>query len=320
MKIVFLGSPEFAIPSLEAIINNRHQLLAVVTQPDAEADRGHKLTPCPLKTYALSKKLKVLEFEKISRDGVDELKALKPDILVTVAYGQILSQEVIDIPRFGTINVHGSLLPKYRGASPIQSAIIEGEKETGISIMKTESGLDTGDVMLVYKTEIGENETAGELSKRLSVIGAEALIEALDLIEKGEAKFVPQESGKATITTKIKKVNSIINFNKTAKQISCLVRGCNPDPVARAILGNDIVKIYEAKPREDIAPTDKPAGTIIAPTSAKTGVFVQCGIGVLEILKMQMPNGKVVDARCLVGGRKISEGMAFGDYMSAQKA
>lgn len=319
MKIIFLGSPEFAVPSLEAVLASRHQLLAVVTQPDAEADRGHKLTPCPLKTFALSKGLKVLEYEKISRDGIADLKALKPDLMVTVAYGQILSQEVIDIPRLGIINVHGSLLPKFRGASPIQSAIIEGETETGVSIMRTEAGLDTGDVMLVEKTEIGERETAGELADRLSHIGAQALVRALDMIEDGTANFVPQETAIATITTKLKKVNSIINFNKTAKQISCLVRGCNPDPIARVVLGEDTIKIYDAIARPDIPSTDHAVGTIIAPTSAKNGVFVQCGMGVLEILKMQMPNGKAVEAKCLVGGRKISEGMVFSDYANAQK-
>lgn len=318
MRVIFLGSPEFAIESLKHVLSSRHEVIAVITQPDAAAGRGHKLLPCPLKVFALSQDLKVLSFEKISRDGIDEIKALNPDIMVTVAYGQILSQEVIDIPKHGIINVHASLLPKYRGASPIQSAIINGETETGVTIMKTEAGLDTGDILKVSKTNIGVHETAGELAARLSVIGAKALVEVLNEIEEGKATLTKQMQTQATITTKLTKINCTINFNKTAKQISCLVRGSNPDPIARANLNGEQVKIYEATPREDIASAQVRAGTIIAPTSAKDGVFVECGIGVLEIKKMQFPNGKVVDAKSLVAGRKIKEGMVFSDYASDQ--
>lgn len=318
MRVIFLGSPEFAVESLRAVLASHHEVVAVVTQPDAMADRGHKFKPCALKEFAQGQGLEVLEFEKISRDGVKTLKALAPDIMITVAYGQILSQEVIDIPKHGIINVHASLLPKFRGASPIQSAIIEGETETGVTIMKTEAGLDTGDILKVAKTEIGERETAGELSARLSVIGAKVLVETLDEIEQGKIEPKKQIHNNATFTTKLNKVICSINFNKTARQISNLVRGSNPDPVARASMGGEIVKIYEAYPREDIASTEEKAGTIIAPTSAKAGVFVQCGFGVLEIVKMQMPNGKVVEAKSLVAGRKLSEGMVFDDFASTQ--
>lgn len=318
MRVVFLGSPEFAINSLKAIIASHHEIVAVVTQPDAMADRGHKLKPCEVKSFALGEGLKVLEFEKISRDGVKVLKELAPDIMVTVAYGQILSQEIIDIAKFGIINVHASLLPKFRGASPIQSAIIEGETETGVTIMKTEAGLDTGDILKVAKTQIYEKETAGELSSRLSIIGAKALVEILDEIEKGEITATKQIHNNATFTTKLNKIICTINFNKTAKQISNLVRGSNPDPVARAVLNGEIVKIYEAYARPDLPESGEKVGSIIAPTSSKTGVFVQCGFGILEIVKMQMPNGKVVDAKSLVAGRKLKEGMAFADFASAQ--
>lgn len=315
MRVIFLGSPKFAIESLKALLASRHEVVAVVTQPDAAADRGQKVKPCDVKVFAKNAGLLVLEFDKISRDGVKVLKDLNPDVMITVAYGQILSQEIIDIARYGIINVHASLLPKFRGASPIQTAIIEGETETGVTIMKTEAGVDTGDILKVAKTEINERETAGELADRLSLIGAKALIETLDEIETGKIVPKKQMHSNATFTTKLTKLNCTINFNKTAKQISCLVRGSNPDPIARANLNGMQVKIYEAYPA-NVPSTEQKAGTIIAPTSSKNGVFVQCGIGVLEITKMQLPNGKVVDAKSLVAGRKLAEGMMFSDYAS----
>ncbi|MBQ7579534.1 MAG: methionyl-tRNA formyltransferase [Clostridia bacterium] len=315
MKIIFLGSPEFAIKPLEALINSGHEILAVVTQPDSEAGRGQKQVPCPLKVYALERGLKVLSFEKISRDGVKELKDLKPDIMVTCAYGQILSQEIIDIARLGIINVHGSILPKYRGASPIQSAIINGETETGITIMQTEAGLDCGDILKVKKTLIYDNETAGELTARLSSIGAEALVETISDFENNTISRIKQVHTDATFTTKLTKLGSTINFNKTATQINNLIRGSNPSPVARAFINGQMLKIYRARVREDLETTEKP-GTIIYPTSAKQGVFVACGVGVLELLSVQLPSGKEVEAKTLVSGRKLMEGMVFSDYSS----
>lgn len=318
MRVVFLGSPDFAIESLRALIESHHEVLAVVTQPDAEAGRGHKVLPCAVKEFAAHAGLRVLSYEKISRDGLDDLKLLAPDIMITCAYGQILSQAIIDIPRFGIINVHGSLLPKYRGAAPIQTAVIDGETETGVTIMQTEAGLDTGDILKVGRMEIGENETSGELMARLSGLGAKLLLETLDDFEKGTITRTRQVSNDATFTTKLTKLNCSINFNKTAKQVHNLVRGANPDPIARTSLNGEAVKIYETRVRPDIASTADKAGTIIAPTSAKAGVFVQCGFGVIEIVKMQLPNGKVVDAKALVGGRKLSTGQVFGEFASTK--
>lgn len=316
MKIVFLGSPAFAIKPLEALINAGHEILAVITQPDSEAGRGHKLLPCELKAYALNAGLKVLCYEKISRDGVAELKKLNPDIMVTCAYGQILSQEIIDIAKFGIINVHGSLLPKYRGASPIQSAIIAGENETGITIMQTEAGLDCGDILKVKKTLIYDGETAGELTERLSSLGAEALVETIADFENDKVERIKQVHANATFTTKLTKVGATINFNKTATQINNLVRGSNPSPVARSFINGEMLKIYRARVREDLS-SSAPAGTIIEPTSAKNGVFVACGVGVLELLIVQLPGGKEVEAKALVSGRKLNEGMVFSEFTSA---
>lgn len=323
MKIVFLGSPEFSIKSLEMLINSRHDVAAVVTQPDKPAGRGNKLTPSDVKVYAQSKGIKVLEYVRISRDGVQDLKVINPDIMVTAAYGQILSQEIIDIPKYGIINVHASLLPKYRGASPIQSAIINGEKVTGITIMQTEAGLDTGDILSKVETEIGEYETAGELSERLSILGAELLIKTLDEIEAGRIVPEKQSQVEATITTKIYKEDCVVNFNKSAKQVKCLVYGSNPDPISRAILINAngeevIIKIHTVNVFESDGQKAEP-GTVIEPTSAKNGVFVACGSGVIELKQIQFPGKNIVDAKTMVAGRKINVGDKFIFRVSSVK-
>ena len=310
MRIIFLGTPEFAIPSLQKIIESRHEVIAVITQQDKPSGRGNKLKPSPVKELAIKHNIPVYQYEKISRDGLEDIISLHPDLMITAAYGQILSQAIIDIPKFGIINVHGSILPKYRGASPVQSSVLNGDTETGVTIMQTEAGLDTGDILSVSKTEIGENETAGELMERMAEIGANLLIETLDKIE--DRSIVPQKQhhADATITKKISKEECIINWNKSNKQIKCLVLGANPDPVARTILDNDLVRIHRAK-LTDIPSTNKAPGTIIEPTSAKNGVFVQCGQGVVEIIEAQLPGGKVVPAKNLVSGRKLMVGMQF---------
>lgn len=310
MRIIFLGTPEFAIPSLEKILESRHELIAVVTQLDKPSGRGNKITCSPVKEFAIKNKIPVLQYEKISRDGVEDLKKLNPDIMITAAYGQILSQAIIDIPKFGIINIHGSLLPKYRGASPIQTAILKGESETGITIMQTEAGLDTGDILSVVKTPIHDNETAGDLSKKLAILGANLLIETLHNIDIGETEPKKQYHADATITKKITKEECLINWNKSAKEIKCLIMATNPDPVSRTILNNDLVKIYRAS-LTDIPNTNEEPGTIVEPTSPKTGAFVQCGQGVLQIIEAQLPGGKVLQGKQLVGGRKFSVGMQF---------
>ncbi|MBQ3158745.1 MAG: methionyl-tRNA formyltransferase [Clostridia bacterium] len=310
MKIIFLGTPEFALPSLEKLYSSRHEILAVVTQMDKPAGRGNKLTASPVKAFAVKNAIKVLQYEKISRDGLEELKSLNPDLMITAAYGQILSQAIIDIPKYGIINVHGSLLPKYRGASPVQTAVLNGDEETGITIMQTEAGLDTGDILSVVKTKIGENETAGELMNRLAILGSDLLLETLDKIEDGTITRAKQQHADATITKKINKDECIINWNKSAKQIKCLIHGANPDPIARTLLNDVQVKIYRAK-IASIETNETEPGTIISPSSAKAGVFVKCGQGVIEIVEAQLPGGKVLTAKQLFGGRKFAIGMRF---------
>ena len=314
MRIVFLGTPIFAVKCLDRLIHSNHEIVAVVTQPDKPSERGNKIEFSEVKKYALANHIPLFQYNKISRDGLIDLRALNPDIMVTAAYGQILSQDILDIAKYGVINVHASILPKYRGASPIQTAIINGDTETGVTIMKTETGLDTGDIIDIAKTPIFENETAGELTDRLADMGSELLLDVLFNIEHGTAKFIPQEHFSATVTAKIKKDDCVINWQKSTKEIKCLILGTNPNPIARTLLGDQVVKIYKAK-IADIELTDEDKqlanGTILPRSSAKFGVFVKTADGALELLEMQMPGGKILQAKMLINGRKINAYDAF---------
>lgn len=314
MKIVYLGTPEFAISCLNALVKSKHQVVAVVTQPDKPSERGNKVQFSEVKKYALSHNLVLFQFPKISRDGIIDLKALQPDIMITCAYGQILSQEILDIARFGVINVHASLLPKYRGASPIQSAVMNGDTVTGITIMKTEIGLDTGDIISSVSTPIFENETAGELSSRLSGLAAGLLLETLDKIQNGTATYTQQEHVNATVTKKIEKEDCIINWKKSSKEIKCLILGANPNPVARTLLDDKIVKLYKAE-LTDLPLTEKQqkleCGTVLNTNSNKSGIFVKTGDGAIKITELQLPGGKVLSAKDILNGRKILPGNKF---------
>ena len=308
MRVIFLGTPEFAVKCLESLQKSKHKIVGIITQPDKPSERGNKVVFSPVKNFALSHKLPLFQFPKISRDGVIDIKALKPDIMVTAAYGQILSQEIIDIPKYGIINVHASILPKYRGASPIQTAIINGDTETGVTIMKTETGLDTGDIIDIVKTPIFETETAGELSNRLANIGSKLLIKVLNSFENGTVNFIKQDHFNATITKKITKEDCIINWEKSSREIKSLILGANPNPIARTLFGNETVKIYRAKIADlKFDPENKLAvGTVLPESSSKNGVFVKTGDGAIELLEIQFPGGKVLSAKNLFNGRKIN--------------
>ena len=230
MKIIFMGTPDFAKESLEAIYNDGHDILAVVTNPDRPKGRGMKLMESPVKQYAIQKNLKIYQPEKIRKNTefIEEIKQMKPDVICVVAYGKILPKEILDIPNKGCINVHGSLLPDYRGAAPIQWAVINGEKVTGVTTMYMDIGMDTGDMILKKETKIGEDETTGELWERLSTIGANLLVETLRKVEDGTAPRIAQ-GDKFTIAPMLNKEISKIDWeNKTAKEIKNLVRGLNP--------------------------------------------------------------------------------------------
>lgn len=310
MKIVFLGTPEFAIPTLKALFESRHEVIGIISQPDRVQDRGRKIIFSPVKEFALEHNIPIMQFEKLSRDGVETIRNLAPDIMVTASYGQIISQEIIDIPKYGIINVHGSLLPEFRGASPIQTAIIKGCTETGVTIMRTEAGLDTGDIILMGKLQIGENETYGELAVRLANLGAGLVLTALDKIENGTVEYIKQSHVDATVTKRISKEEGRIVWEKPATQIKCQILGQNPSPIAFSCINGEVCKIYRAKV-SDVEDTKEPVGAVVEPTSIKNGLFVQCGKGVLELTELQFPGGKVLRATDILNGRKIKLGDKF---------
>lgn len=300
MKIVFLGTPDFAVESLQAVYDAGHEILAVVTQPDKERNR-REVTFSPVKQRALDLGLKVLQFSKIREEGEEILRELAPDVMVTCAYGQIISQSILDIPKYGVINVHASLLPLFRGSSPIQWAILTGQKRTGVSIMRTALQVDSGDVLLQKSVDIGEDETAGELFDRLANLGAEALVEGLGLIESGRAVFTPQDHSKATHYPMLSKEDGHIDWNSNAQEILCKIRGMNPWPSAYCYLDGKIFKIWRAKVAQD----ELGIGEIqIQGKSMKIG----CGDGAIEALEVQLEGKRRMDTASFVAGVKIQNG------------
>lgn len=311
-KIAFMGTPQFAVPVLKTLADDeRFDVVGVFCQPDRPAGRGKKLTACPVKELALERGLPVFQFERIRRpEGVAQLRALAPDAVVTAAFGQILTQELLDIPAFGTINVHASLLPGYRGPAPINWCIANGETVAGVTIMRTDIGIDTGDMYVSVQTPIGEMETAGELTERLSALGAELLAESLPGILSGDIKPVPQDPDKASYQPMLNKAMGEIDWTLPARTIACRVRGFNPWPGAYTDMPEGRLKVYLARPVE----MDGGAvpGEVIA-SGAKEGLVVRCGEGALEILELQAPGGKHMTAKAYLMGKKIEVGTVFGN-------
>ena len=310
-RVVFMGTPEFAVPSLKVIADDgRYDIVGVITQPDRPAGRGKKLTAYPVKQLALERGLPVYQFERIRRpEGVAQLKALEPDVVITAAFGQILTQELLDIPRFGTLNVHASLLPKHRGSAPINWCIIQGEGQSGVTIMKTDAGMDTGDMLRCAATPIGVLETAGELIGRLSVLGAQLLAETLPDYLEGKIEPVPQDPDQATYEPMLDKAMGEIDWNRPASEIACRVRGLNPWPCAYTDMKDGRLKLYLA--RAVAWDTDAAPGTVVK-SSPKEGLFVRCGEGALEILELQAPGGKRMAAKAYLMGKGIEVGTILG--------
>ena len=302
MKIAFLGTPDFAVPSLDALYRAGHTL-ALFTQPDRPVGRKAILTPPPAKRYALGHGIPVFQFERIKApEGVEALRAFAPDLMVTAAFGQMLSPEDLAVPPLGCVNVHGSLLPKYRGAAPIQWAIVNGETRTGVTTMMTDAGMDTGDMLLKAETDILPDETAGELSERLSVLGAELLLRTLSAIESGTLTRVPQDAAEATKCSLIRKEHARLDFSASAKSVHDRVRGFNPWPVAWSTLDGSPVKLYRTRLTGRTA--DLPAGTLAG--SGREGLFVACGDEFLEVLEIQAPGGKRLDGRTFLLGSRAA--------------
>ena len=311
MRIVFMGTPEFAVPSLKALLDAGYGVVGVFTQPDRPVGRGHKLAACPVKKLAVERGVPVYQFERLrNEEGLACLRALAPDIVVTAAFGQILSQALLDVPKMGTVNVHASLLPAYRGAAPINWCILNGETRTGVTTMLTDAGVDTGAMLLRRETDIGETETAAELSVRLSQLGAELLIETLKGYIAGEIAPTPQDERLASRQPMLKKEMGLIDWTRSAKEIACQARGLDPWPSAYTDYLGGTLKIYRACPVEG----EGDPGTVLR-SSAKEGLFVACGEGALEVLEMQAPGGKRMSARAYLAGKKIEPGTRFGEGM-----
>lgn len=283
----------------------KHTITAVVSQPDRAKDRKGNLLPTPLKKYAVENGIKVYQFERIKKN-VDELKAIDADIFITAAYGQILSQEIIDLPRYGIVNVHTSLLPRYRGSSPIQSAILNGDKVTGVTIMQTDVGMDTGDIILSQSVTIGD-KTAGELTEELIEVGASLLAEALDEIEAGTAVKVKQDESGATKCKMIKDEDALINWLDSAENIYNKIRAFNPSPIAYSTLNGERIKIYRAT----LSDENGEAGQVLK--ADKKGIVVGCGKGAINITSLQPSGKKVMDVAAFLNGKRLNRGEHFGN-------
>ena len=308
MRVIFLGTPDFGVPALEKIMSC-HTVVGCVCQPDRASARG-KIEFSPVKKFALAHDIPLYQFEKISRDGVDTLKSLAPDIMVTAAYGQILSQEVIDVAPHGIINIHGSLLPKLRGAAPIQYAVLLGLKQTGVTILNTVRKVDAGEIILQKAIDILPYETNGDLFERMSALGAEAVVEALHLIETGKVVYTPQVEEEATFCSKITAEQEHIDWSKPSNELINLVRALCPSPSAWTTVGDKRLKIYALRPC-DTQFEGKPGEVV---ECGKKTLAVMCGDGkAVYITDLQAENAKRMDTVSFLNGRKIPVGTVFGE-------
>ena len=303
MRVVFLGTPEFGVPSLKALVGAGYDVVGVFTQPDKPKGRGNKMLPSPVKACAMEYGIPVFQPVKIRADGVDDLRALQPDLCVTAAFGQILSQEILDIPKIGTVNVHSSLLPKYRGSAPINWAIMEGETVTGVTTMMTDKGLDTGDILLQKNIDIPPGETAEELTARMAPIGAELLIETIRGLEAGTVQRVKQDESKASYFPMLKKEMGEIDWRMSAHQIVCRVRGLTPWPGSTFVWGDsETVKVWRV---EEAEIDGKAPGTILC-ADAKNGLVIAAGENAVRVVELQAPGGKRMNANDYLRGHPVN--------------
>lgn len=302
-----MGTPEFAVPCLDRMVKEGYDVVGVVTQTDKPKGRGKKLTPPPVKEYALDRQIAVYQPSKLKKADFEEtLKAIQPDLIIVVAYGKILPKYVLEYPPYGCINVHASLLPKYRGAGPIQWCVINGEEETGITTMYMDEGLDTGDMILKKKIAIGRNETAGELHDRLASLGSEVLKETLEMVVDGKAPRTPQSDSGATYAPMLDKSTAKIDWHKSAKEIKDLVRGVNPWPVAYTYYKDEMMKVWFAEIGEECK--NGIPGTIVKYLKHK-GLAVKAGDDCCVLIKeVQFKGGKRMDIDDYLRGHSIEYG------------
>ena len=317
MKIVFMGTPDFSAIVLEKL-NSVYPVCAVVTGLDKPVGSGYNLAPSPLKVKAQELGIPVLQYAKVSREGLDDIRALEPDVIVTAAFGQILSDAFLAIPKFAVLNVHASLLPKYRGSSPIQWSIINGDEKTGITIMKTVKAVDAGDVLLAKETPIGNKETAGELFDRLAILGGEAIVEAISLIESGKATFTPQDESKVTHCSMISKSDGQIDFAKTAREIDCFVRGMTPWPSAFSHYNDKTLKVFDVEEENVDEWAQEDRQTLAIAQFGQTifadrthGIVVKVKDGAIRLKEVQLEGAKRMKDVDFLLGRCVKVGYVF---------
>jgi len=308
MRIVFMGTPDFSVPTLESLIQSRHEVIGVVTQPDKPKGRGKEIQMSPVKETALKYEIPVYQPVR-ARDGafVETMRALQPDVMVVIAFGQILSKEMLEVPKYGCVNIHASLLPAYRGAAPIQWAVINGDEETGITTMMMDVGMDTGDMLEKTVVKLDEKETGGSLFDRLSLLGGDLILSTLDKIENGTLVRTPQDHEKATYVKKIPKTLGDIDWTMDAAVIERLVRGLNPWPSAYTHWNGKMLKIWEA----EVLPEEKKAGCGAVLETNGDCLKVQTGNGILKITSLQLEGKKRMDAAAFLRGYPVEAGCVF---------
>ena len=306
MRVIFMGTPDFAVPSLEALLT-KHEVVLVVTQPDKPKGRGKKMVPTPVKACALEHGIPVLQPEKVKEpEFVEQLRSYEPDLIAVTAFGQILSEPILEMPKYGCINVHGSLLPKYRGAAPMQWSIIDGEKVTGITTMYMAKGLDSGDMLLKAEVEITDEDTFATIHDKMAVTGANLLLDTLDQLEAGTLERIPQDHDAATYAPMITKETGHIDWSKNRQDIINLIRGLNPVPAAYTIYEEEVLKIFGAVV-SDVQADDAANGEIVA--VVKKGFVVKCGDGCLLITEVQARGGKRMMTDAYLRGHAMKEGI-----------
>lgn len=303
MRLIFFGTPDLALPSLRSILKSGHDVVSVVTQPDKEKGRGRRLSPPPVKIEALAHGLSVLQPEKVKDRGfLDKLRLLNPEMIVVVAYGKILPADIIHMPQMGCINLHASLLPKYRGSAPINWAIINGEKVTGVTTMLMDEGMDTGPILLQKEVGIRDDDTAGSLSERLAIEGADLLIKTIDMLKNNQIRATPQ-SGEPSYAPQLKKSDGLIDWSRPADRLYDFIRGVTPWPGAYTFLEGERITIIKALPMDG----EGRQGVIERVT--KDGLLVGTGSGLLSIIELKPEGKSVMGIKSFLQGRRLKEGM-----------
>ena len=312
MKIVFMGTPDFAVPSLKALVEAGYDVAAVVTQPDKPKGRGKSLLPTPVKEEALLHEIPVYQPQRVknNREFLDTLREIAPDVIVVAAFGQIIPRDVLELPKYGCINIHASLLPKYRGAAPIQQAVIDGEKESGVTIMQMGTGLDTGDMISRIVVPLAKDETGGSLFAKLAQAGAELLIQTLPSIFDGTATREKQpEESPTPYAAMISKKMGLLDFSKNAEELERLIRGLNPWPSAFTFINGKTMKVWKSSVQEKQA--EEAPGTVIS--ADKEGIRVACGKNVLVLQEVQLEGKKRMEADAFLRGYQLKPGDMFKD-------